>query len=375
MLRILSIIGTRPEAIKMAPVVRKLRDYPGEIESVVCNTAQHREILDQVLASFGIVPDIDLDIMQPDQQLAELTGRLLTALARTLRSVKPGLVLVQGDTTTVMAAALAAFYLRIPVGHVEAGLRTSNRYNPFPEEINRRVASVVSSFHFAPTSAARDALLREGVEAGSIFVTGNTVIDALHWMVRQPASTCTATLLQSLSVTPSNRLQTILLTAHRRESFGEPFRRILLAVRTLVENNLDVQVVYPVHPNPNVQGPAHSILGNCPRVHLIPPVPYDSFVHLIRSSYLVLTDSGGIQEEAPGLGKPVLVLRNETERPEAIAAGTAKLVGDCPEKIVAHTELLLRDRSEYERMSRAVNPYGDGHAAERIVRVIRENLL
>ncbi len=359
----------------MAPVVRKFLEYPGEIESVVCVTAQHREILDQVLACFGIVPDIDLDIMQPGQELADLTGRLLTSLTRTIRSVRPDLVLVQGDTTTVMTAALAAFYQRVAVGHVEAGLRTSDRYNPFPEEINRRIASVLSTFHFAPTGSACEALRREGVDADSIFVTGNTVIDALQWMACQPVSDCGAAMLESLSVGSSHGLQTILLTAHRRESFGEPLRRIFLAVRALVENNLSVQVVYPVHPNPNVQGPAHEILGACPRVHLIQPVSYDSFVHLMRGCYLVLTDSGGIQEEAPGLGKPVLVLRDETERPEAIAAGTARLVGSQPGKIIAETQRLLADPKEYMRMSQAVNPYGDGHAAERIVSVIREKML
>jgi len=365
MIRILSVFGTRPEAIKMAPVVRELEENPDRIESRVCVTAQHREMLDQVLDIFGIKPDIDLDLMQTGQTLPELTSRVILGITRVLEQEQPDCVLIQGDTTTVMATALAAFYQRIPVGHVEAGLRTRNRYSPFPEEINRRVADVLTTFYFAPTQTAADALRCEGVSDDDIYVTGNTVIDALLWIVRQPEPPEVASVIARIE---GRKL--ILVTAHRRENFGVPFEQICLGLRELARRNPDVAIVYPVHLNPNVQDPVHRILDGEQRVHLIKPLSYLPFVHLMNRAEIVLTDSGGIQEEAPALGKPVLVMRRETERPEAIEAGTAKLIGPDAGAIVRETERLLHDKDAYREMANAVSPYGDGHAAERIVRVL-----
>ncbi len=360
-LKILTIFGTRPEAVKMAPVVRELARTPG-VEARVCVTAQHREMLDQVLNLFGITPDIDLDLMRPGQSLAELTARVFTHLDPVLSDFQPDWVLVQGDTTTVMASALLAYYHRIRVGHVEAGLRTGDKFQPFPEEINRRVAGVVADLHFAPTEWARQNLLRENVPDEQIIVTGNTVIDALRWVTQQPFD------FAAFNFQPAAFNRLVLVTAHRRENFGKPLENICEAIRTLADHYAgEVQFVYPVHLNPNVQEPVHRILGNQPHVTLLPPLDYLPLVHLMKRATLVLTDSGGIQEEAPGLGIPTLVLRNTTERPEGVEAGTLKLVGTDPEVIVREARRLLDDPAAHAAMSGAKNPYGDGHAAERIV--------
>jgi UDP-N-acetylglucosamine 2-epimerase (non-hydrolysing) len=361
--RILLIFGTRPEAIKMAPVVRALKEHP-QIDVVTCVTAQHRQMLDQVLEWFQITPDHDLDLMRPGQTLAGLTARALEALTQTIEQVQPDTVLVQGDTTTAMTAALAAFYLQIPVGHIEAGLRTHDIYNPFPEEVNRHLISVMASLHFAPTSAARSALLAEGVKPESVHLTGNTVIDALKWTAAQPHQLNLGLPLDQ----PGERL--VLITGHRRESFGPGFEAICQALRQIAGRNPSVRLVYPVHLNPNVQEPVYRILDRIERVHLIDPLPYPDFVHLMARSTLIITDSGGIQEEAPALGKPVLVMRNTTERPEAVDAGTARLVGTDTQTIVAETERLLRDEDAYMAMANAISPFGDGHAAEHIVDVL-----
>jgi UDP-N-acetylglucosamine 2-epimerase len=365
--RILLVFGTRPEAIKMAPLVRVLEEHP-DFEAVTCVTAQHREMLDQVLDWFHIAPDYDLNLMQPNQTLAGLTARALESITGVIEQVQPDAVLTQGDTTTAMTTALAAFYLRVPVGHVEAGLRTYNLYNPFPEEVNRHLISVMATYNFAPTATARDALLREGVDPASIFVTGNTVIDALQWTVAQPHH---LTIDVPLGV-PGERL--ILVTAHRRESFGPDFESICRALRQIVERNTGVRLIYPVHLNPNVQEPVYRILSGMERVHLIAPLPYPDFAHLMARAALVITDSGGLQEEAPALGKPVLVMRATTERPEAVAAGTARLVGTETADIVAAAEELLRDPAAYAAMANAVSPFGDGHAAERIADILLREL-
>lgn len=365
--RLLFVFGTRPEAIKMAPLLLYLRDCP-EAEAVVCVTAQHRQMLDQVLDWFQIHPDYDLHLMQPNQTLAGLTARALQSVSEVIAEVKPDAVLVQGDTTTAMAAAMAAFYQRIPVGHVEAGLRTRDLNNPFPEEMNRHVIGVMASYHFSPTETARQALLAEQAPAESIFVTGNTVIDALQWTVARPRKLDLGVPLNG----PGERL--ILVTAHRRESFGPDFESICYALREIVERNPDVRLVYPVHLNPNVQEPVKRILGGIERIHLIDPLPYPDTAHLMARSTLVITDSGGIQEEAPALGKPVLVMRRTTERPEAVTAGTAKLVGTETEAIVSAAETLLHDPAAYQAMANAVSPYGDGHAAERIIQILVDQL-
>jgi len=363
--RVLSVFGTRPEAVKMAPVVERLRSAPG-VEARVCVTAQHREMLDQVLRLFGITPDFDLDVMEPDQALPELTAAIVRGLDPVLESFSPQWVLVQGDTTTVMAAALLAYYRRIRVGHVEAGLRTGDKWQPFPEEINRRVAGVVADLHFAPTERARANLLREGVAPESIFVTGNPVIDALQLIAARPYDAMTG----PLAAIPFDR-RVILLTAHRRENFGPPLEGIFTAVKRLaLAYGEAVQFVYPVHLNPNVRQPAQRILGGLSNIALIDPLDYLPMVHLLKRCSLVLTDSGGLQEEAPGLGKPVLVLRQVTERPEAIEAGTARLVGTDPERIETETRRLLDDPQAYAAMAHASNPFGDGHAAERIVEAL-----
>ncbi len=365
--RILLVFGTRPEAIKMAPVARALSRYE-ELQTVTCVTAQHREMLDQVLAWFQIVPDYDLDLMQPDQNLAGLTARALQGVTEIIENVQPDLVLLQGDTTTAMTTAMAAFYLRLPVGHVEAGLRTCDIYDPFPEEVNRHLISVMATYHFAPTKTAREALLKEGHDPSKIYLTGNTVIDALLWTVDQPHNLDLGFPLDK----PGEKL--ILVTGHRRESFGEAFESICHALRHIAEQNPDVRLIYPVHLNPNVQEPVYRILGEAERVHLIDPLPYPDFVHLMSRSTLVLTDSGGIQEEAPALGKPVLVMRRRTERPEAIEVGVAKLVGTETDSIVMAVSELLHDQEAYDAMARAVSPFGDGHAAERIVDIVLREL-
>ena len=364
-LKVLSIFGTRPEAVKMAPVVHQLAKTTG-IHSSVCVTAQHREMLDQVLKLFDIETTYDLDLMQPDQSLSGLTAAVFTDLDPILREVEPDWILIQGDTTTVMCAALLGYYHRIRVGHVEAGLRTADKWHPFPEEINRRLASVVADLHFAPTSWAKDNLLNEGVPADQIVVTGNPVIDSLQRVITQPHD-----LSQDVLSGVREDQRVILVTAHRRENFGEPLQQIFRALRDIAEQYSDsVVIVYPVHLNPNVYGPAHKMLGNVPNIRLIEPLDYLPMVHLMARAYLVLTDSGGLQEEAPALGSPVLVLRQVTERPEAIEAGTARLVGADTEKIIGQTQLLMNNPAEYKAMAKAVNPYGDGHAAERIVEAL-----
>ncbi len=359
---VLSVFGTRPEAIKMAPILKLLGLEKG-LRSLVCVTAQHREMLDQVLGLFSIVPDEDLDLMREGQTLEEITTRALTDLSASLKRLKPDLLLVQGDTTTTMAASLAAFYAKVPVGHVEAGLRTGDMDYPFPEEANRRITSVLARHHFAPTERARRNLLGEGVAEGSILVTGNTVIDALLEVAAMKPSRAPKL--------PLRGRRLILVTAHRRENFGAPLLQIAGAIRELAERYPDVDLVYPVHRNPNVDRPMRKELGSVRGVHLIDPLEYKAFVDLMAESYLILTDSGGIQEEAPSLGKPVLVLRDETERPEAVEAGTVKLVGPHRQAIVARAAELLDSKEAYAAMARAVNPYGDGKAARRIVERVR----
>ena len=362
MKRVLSVFGTRPEAIKLAPVILELRKRAGRFENLVCVTAQHREMLDQVLDWFAIAPQYDLNLMQPNQALAEFAGRALVAIGDLLNDVKPDVVLVQGDTSTAMIAALGAFYRRCPVGHVEAGLRTRDRYNPFPEEINRRIVGTLTTYHFAPTAQAAEALKAEQVPSENIHVTGNTVVDALLMTVRRPVSL-------DLGFNLADR-RLILVTAHRRESFGAPFESLCSALRDIADRNADVEIVYPVHLNPNVREPVMRILAGHPRIHLLEPLRYEQFSHLMAQSYLILTDSGGIQEEAPVLGKPTLVMRETTERPEAIAAGTARLVGTDRARIVAEAERLIKDQEAYGAMARAGSPFGDGHAAERIADIL-----
>lgn len=361
MQRVLLVFGTRPEAIKMAPLVHVLNARP-DAEVITCVTAQHRQMLDQVLAWFKITPDYDLNLMQPNQPLADLSARALQGVAGVIEQVRPDVVLVQGDTTTAMITAMAAFYARIPVGHVEAGLRTYDIYNPFPEEANRRLISVMASYHFAPTQTAMDALIAEGTDKSRIYLTGNTVVDALKWTSAQPHPL-------DLGI-PDDGRRLILITAHRRESFGAEFANICHALRQIAERNEDVRLVYPVHLNPNVQQPVREILSGVDRVHLIAPLAYPDFVHLMAKSSIVITDSGGLQEEAPALGKPVLVMRRTTERPEAVSAGVAKLVGTDTATIVEAAETLLHDQAAYDAMANAVSPFGDGHAAERIADIL-----
>ena len=366
-LRVLSIFGTRPEAVKMAPVVERLAATPG-VESSVCVTAQHRQMLDQVLDLFDIQPDYDLDIMRPDQALSDLTAALFTGLDPVLQDAQPDWVLIQGDTTTVMVAALLAYYHRIRVGHVEAGLRTGDKWQPFPEEVNRRIAGAIADLHFAPTPQARENLLREGVPSERVVVTGNPVIDALQTMAARPYEFESG----PLAGIPWNR-RVILVTAHRRENFGQPLADIFSAIRRIAENYAEqVHFVYPVHLNPNVHRPANRALGGIPNITLLDPLDYLPMVHLMKRAYLVLTDSGGIQEEAPAFGVPVLVMRRLTERPEAVEAGTARLVGTDPERIVAEASRLLDDEGAHAAMARAINPFGDGHASERIVQSLLE---
>ncbi|GAF25615.1 UDP-N-acetylglucosamine 2-epimerase [Moorella thermoacetica Y72] len=365
--KILTVFGTRPEAIKMAPVVKELNLHPEEFTCLVAVTAQHREMLDQVLRLFHIKPDYDLDIMRPRQTLEEITTRALTGLAGVLKEARPDLVLVHGDTTTTFVAALAAFYQQIPVGHVEAGLRTGDRYAPFPEEMNRRLAGVLTDIHFAPTAKARDNLLREGITPEHIYVTGNTVIDALKATIREEYQFGD----HGLAGLDFREKRVILVTAHRRENWGEPLKEIFTALRDLIRRHPDTALIFPVHYNPRVRQLAREVLGGQERVYLIEPLDYEPFVNLMNRAYLVLTDSGGLQEEAPALGKPVLVLREVTERPEAVAAGTVRLVGTAYRDILAAAEELLTDRQAYLQMAHAVNPYGDGQASRRIRSALR----
>jgi len=361
--RVLCVFGTRPEAIKMAPIIRALGAPSSELQPVVCVTEQHQEMLGQVLEFFDLCPDHRLGVMRENQTPSEVAARVLERLPAVLDEVRPGAVLVQGDTTTTVAAALAAFYARVPVGHVEAGLRTHRLDSPFPEEANRQLTSVIARWHFAATPRARDHLLRERVPASQIVVTGNPVVDALLWAVERLGAPG-----REPQVDEARRL--ILVTAHRRESFGAPFIELCTALRQLVDRNPDVEVAYPVHLNPQVQEPVRRMLGCHPRVHLLPPVAYSGLVDLLRRCHFVLTDSGGIQEEAPSLGKPVLVLRDTTERVEGIAAGSARLVGTSRTRILGEAERLLRDPRAYAAMALAHNPYGDGRASERIVQVL-----
>jgi UDP-N-acetylglucosamine 2-epimerase (non-hydrolysing) len=369
MLRVLSIFGTRPEAVKMAPVVQALANTGG-VESMVCVTAQHRQMLDQVLSLFDIHPDVDLNLMRPNQSLAELTADILTHLEPALRSIQPDWMLVQGDTTTVMAAALLGFYNHIKIGHVEAGLRTGDKWQPFPEEINRRIAGVMADLHFAPTEHSRQNLLREGINDRRILVTGNPAVDALQAIMKRPSPPEIDSLLEKLDIRPAGR-QLILVTAHRRENLGQPLADICLALRRLAETYPHrLQLVYPVHLNPNVQEPVYRLLGGVPNITLLPPLDYLPMVHLMQHATLVLTDSGGIQEEATGLKIPTLVLRQVTERPEGIEAGILKLVGTDPELIFNETRRLLDNHDAYLAMANATNPFGDGHAAGRIVNAL-----
>jgi UDP-N-acetylglucosamine 2-epimerase (non-hydrolysing) len=364
-LKVLVILGTRPEAIKLAPVILELRENP-HTEPVVVVTAQHREMLDQVLKLFNITPHYDLNLMIPDQTLFHVTGRAIQGFEKILKEVNPDFILVQGDTTTTFMGALAGFYMKKPIGHVEAGLRTGNKYSPFPEEINRRMVSVIADYHFAPTEGNRENLLSEGVPSVKIFVTGNTVIDALLMTVENGFQ-------HEVLVGEFEKL--ILVTAHRRENFGEPLKNIFQAIRQIAEKYPRIRFVYPMHLNNNVQKPAVQILNNVANVILLPPLDYFTFVNILARADLVLTDSGGIQEEAPSLGIPVLVLRNETERPEAVEAGTVKIVGTAGEKILQKTLLLLNNNEAYQKMAQANNPYGDGKASQRIINCIINNIL
>ncbi|MDO4764769.1 MAG: UDP-N-acetylglucosamine 2-epimerase (non-hydrolyzing) [Eubacteriales bacterium] len=367
-IKVMSVFGTRPEAVKMAPVVQAVQNHP-ELESVVAVTAQHREMLDQVLEVFDIHPDYDLNIMQAGQTLTQITTRAMNGLEEVFIKAKPDIVLVHGDTTTSFAGALAAFYQQIPVGHVEAGLRTFNKYEPFPEEMNRCLTGRLAEFHFSPTENSKKNLLKENIAEEQIFVTGNTVIDALQTTIQEN---------YSFEYDLLNRLdfdkKIITMTAHRRENLGEPLKEICQAIKTIVEKNPDVEVVYAVHLNPKVQETAKSILGDLKQVHLIPPLALQDMHNLMNRSYLVLTDSGGLQEEVPSMGKPVLVLRNVTERPEGVEAGTLKLVGTDYQTIVRETENLLHKPEEYQKMAGAVNPYGDGKASLRIADILAKKL-
>lgn len=362
--KILVVFGTRPEVIKVAPVIKRLQENE-RFETILCTTGQHRAILDQMLRVFDIAPDIDLHLMEENQTLSGLTAKAVQAVTEVLYRHRPDICLVQGDTTTAMVAGLACFYSKVAVGHIEAGLRSHDRFNPFPEEINRRMLSVLSSFHFAPTEGSVQNLLAEGIPGEHVFLTGNTVIDALLM-----------TASRDLPFPSDLRLKHerfILVTAHRRENWGQPVRDICSALKRIAQRNA-IDIVYPVHPNPNIKGPVHEALAGIETVHLVPPLEYLDFVGLMKSCTLLLTDSGGVQEEGPSLGKPVLVMRETTERPEAVAAGCARLVGTSPDNVVNEVERLLSDKEEYDRMATIANPFGDGHAAERIAGILSDNL-
>ena len=363
-LRIMSVFGTRPEAIKMCPLVKELAGRE-EVESLCCVTAQHRQMLDSVLEVFALKPDWDLDIMTPRQTLSSITSKCLTGMDEAIDALKPDMILVHGDTSTTFAGALSAFYHQVPVGHVEAGLRTYDKYSPFPEEMNRKLVSSIAELHFCPTVNNRTNLTREGITEG-LFVTGNTVIDALRTTVRKDYHFAT----DALNHLPYEEKKVLLVTCHRRENYGEPMKQILLALRQIAEENREVELVYPVHLSPVVREAVDTYLRGAPRVHLIEPLPADEMHNLMARCYLVLTDSGGLQEEAPALGKPVLVLRRETERPEAVAAGTVKLAGVIQDDIVTMAQRLIQDQDAYARMAHAVNPYGDGQACRRITDAI-----
>ena len=365
MKKVMLVFGTRPEAIKMCPLVKELKKR-AELETVVCVTGQHRQMLDQVLDAFDVKPDYDLSIMKDKQTLFDVTVNILERIKAVLEEVRPDVVLVHGDTSTTFVTALACFYLQIPVGHVEAGLRTYDIYSPYPEEFNRQAVSIISRFNFSPTELSRSNLLKEGKDPASIFVTGNTAIDALKTTVRDDYSH------PELQWAEGKRL--IVITAHRRENLGEPMHHMFRAIRRIIDEHPDVCAIYPIHMNPVVREAAREELGDCDRIHIIEPLEVLDFHNFIARSYMILTDSGGIQEEAPSLGKPVLVMRDTTERPEGIAAGTLKLVGTDEKVIYDNFKLLLEDKSEYEKMSKASNPYGDGHACERIADILTEKL-
>lgn len=379
---IMLVFGTRPEAIKMAPLVKEFQKYPEQFKTVVCVTGQHREMLDQVLSIFDIKPDFDLNIMKQGQDLYDVTARVLVGMRDVLKEAQPDVVLVHGDTTTSTAAAMAAFYQQIPVGHVEAGLRTHNIYSPWPEEMNRQITGRIATYNFAPTALSRENLLKEGVDDKAIIVTGNTVIDALYWVVEKIKNNThlnaeLSAILYNAGYDVSrlaNGKKLVLITGHRRENFGDGFINMCTAIKDLTQKYPEVDFVYPMHLNPNVRKPIHEVFGedlsNLGNMFFIEPLEYLSFVYLMEKSTIVLTDSGGIQEEAPGLGKPVLVMRDTTERPEALEAGTVKLVGTNYEKIISEVSALLDNEDYYQAMSRSVNPYGDGLACERIVRSI-----
>ena len=375
MKKVLLVFGTRPEAIKMAPLVKAF-EKENSIETKVCVTAQHREMLDQVLDMFDIKPDFDLNIMKSGQDLYDITSKVLLGLRDIFEEFKPDIVLVHGDTTTCSSASLAAFYSKIKVGHIEAGLRTHNIYSPFPEEANRLITGVLANYHFSPTTTSRDNLLKENKNPNDILVTGNTVIDALFLALDKIEQNDELKSKIVNSINSQYKLQNnkkiILVTGHRRENFGEGFINICEALKTIALNNPDIDIVYPVHLNPNVQKPVHEILSNTSNVYLINPLQYEEFIFLMNKSYFIITDSGGVQEEAPSLGKPVLVMRDTTERPEALEAGTVKLVGTSKETIIKEAQKLLDDENEYNTMSKAHNPYGDGKACERIVNFIKE---
>lgn len=380
---ILLVFGTRPEAIKMCPLVKEFLKIPNDFETVVCVTGQHREMLDQVLNIFEVKPDYDLNIMKQGQDLYDVTSRVLLGMRDTLKQVQPDVVLIHGDTTTSTAAALAAFYQQIPVGHIEAGLRTNNIYSPWPEEMNRQITSRIATYHFAPTPLSKENLLKENISENSIFVTGNTVIDALHWVVNKikGSSDVVSEIKNGLlkSGYDTDRLngdkKIVLITGHRRENFGDGFRNMCSAIKDLTAQYPNVDFVYPMHLNPNVRKPILEVFGKdlsgFKNMFFIEPLEYMSFVYLMEKSHIILTDSGGIQEEAPGLGKPVLVMRNTTERPEAVTAGTVKLVGTDYNAIIDNVSLLLDNLIVYEKMSKAVNPYGDGKACQRIIEKLK----
>lgn len=364
-IKVITVFGTRPEGIKMAPIIKAMERVP-EIKNTICITAQHRQMLDQVLNLFKIEPDYDLNIFKPGQTLTEITMRALEGLEKVILEVKPDVLLVQGDTSTVFSGALAAFYQKVKIGHVEAGLRSGNLYSPYPEEANRKLTGILTDFHFAPTEANRENLLKEGYPDEKIFITGNTVIDALHYAVKKDYK-FDMPLLNSIDY---KNKRVILLTSHRRENLGKPMENIFSAINDITLKHDDVEVVFPVHLNPKVRDIARKIFKDNGRVHLIEPLDYEPFTNLMAKSYLVVTDSGGLQEEAPSLGKPVLVVREETERPEGIRAGTAKLVGTKYDDIFNVTDLLISNKTEYDKMANAVNPYGDGKASEKIVDII-----
>ncbi len=368
-IKVLTVFGTRPEAVKMAPLVKALKKNEDRFQSKICVTAQHRDMLDQVLKIFDIEPDYDLDIFESGQTLTQITCRALGGLEEVIEDFKPHLILVQGDTTTVFSGALAAFYHQVKIGHVEAGLRSGNLYSPYPEEANRMMTGVLADFHFAPTETSRENLLREGFDANKIFVTGNTSIDALSWVIDENYKFEE----EIINKIDFKNKKVILLTAHRRENIGRPMENIFSALKDIAEENKDVEIIYPMHLNPKVREIANKIFKGMEGVHLIEPLDYLPFTNLMNKCYLVVTDSGGVQEEAPSLGKPVLVVRRETERPEGIEAGTAKLAGTDRNNIYNELNLLLNNKEEYRKMANAVNPYGDGKAADHIIEAIKEN--